>query len=197
MEKQLLYIKHRLKFLWSIIEGVNDFLFKHCYSATLTLNVTDVIADYGNEPFLYRVLRLEDAHRLYLLINNQPAGDLKYFNPHPFDESSIIKQLGKQSFLMMGTFKDGELIGYFFLRFFANKKCFVGRLIDKEYRGQGIGLIMNRIMYETAWRMKFRCQSTISRNNLAVMKAHSGNKHMTVLKELKNDYLLVEFLPEK
>jgi hypothetical protein len=69
-------------------------------------------------------------------------------------------------------------------------------LIDQKYRGRGIGVVMNSIMYETAWRMKFRCLSTISRNNNSVMRAHSGNRNMKVLKELKNDYLLVEFIPE-
>ena len=53
---------------------------------------------------------------------------------------------------------------------------------------------MNFIMYETAWRMGFRCLSTISRNNIAVMRAHAKNPTMVVLKELSNDYLLVEFV---
>ena len=55
---------------------------------------------------------------------------------------------------------------------------------------------MNKIMYETAWRMNFRCLSTISRNNIKVMRAHAKNSAMVVLKELQNDYLLVEFIKE-
>jgi GNAT superfamily N-acetyltransferase len=70
----------------------------------------------------------------------------------------------------------------------------VGRLTDKDYRGIGIGKAMNRIMYETAWRMGFRCLSTISRNNTLVMKAHAENRNMVVLKELAGDYMLVEFV---
>jgi hypothetical protein len=97
---------------------------------------------------------------------------------------------------MMGSFDGNKMTGYFFLRFFANKKCFVGRLIDKDYRGRGIGPVMNNIMYETAWRMSFHCLSTISRNNKAVMRAHAKNRTMIVLKELQNDYLLVEFIRE-
>ncbi len=53
---------------------------------------------------------------------------------------------------------------------------------------------MNFIMYETAWRMGFRCLSTISRNNAAVMRAHSGNRSMRILKELNDGYMLVEFI---
>ena len=95
---------------------------------------------------------------------------------------------------MMGAFDKERLAGYFFLRFFASKKCFVGRIIDKPYRGKGIGNIMNHIMYQTAWRMGFRCLSTISKNNHAVIRAHAKNTSMVVLKELQNDYLLVEFV---
>jgi len=98
---------------------------------------------------------------------------------------------------MMGAFANERLIGYFFLRFFANRKCFVGRLIDADSRGKGIGQIMNNIMYETAWRLGFRCLSTISNNNKAVIGAHAKNPAMVVLKELPNEYLLVEFVRTK
>ena len=94
----------------------------------------------------------------------------------------------------MYAFDGDRLAGYFFLRFFANRKCFVGRILDREYRGKGIGNEMNRIMYRTAWSMGFRCLSTMSKNNRAVMKAHSRNSTMVVLKELQSEYILVEFV---
>ena len=192
----MLFIKHRVGFAWSFIEEGNDITFNIFFKSILEKALSFTFSNFIQGPYQYRRLTSEDAGRLFILIQNQPSSDLKVFKPHPFDELSILKQTSKKSFLMMGAFDDDKLVGYFFLRFFANKKCFVGRLIDKEYRGQGIGEVMNRIMYETAWRMKFRCLSTISRDNNAVMKAHASNKHMIVLKELKNNYLLVEFLPD-
>ena len=56
---------------------------------------------------------------------------------------------------------------------------------------------MNNIMYEISWGMNFHCLSTISKNNKAVMRAHSKNESMIVLKELQNDYLLVEFVRDQ
>jgi hypothetical protein len=88
------------------------------------------------------------------------------------------------------------MIGYFFLRFFINKKCFVGRLVSTEYQGKGVGKTMNAIMYGIAWKMGFRCLSTISKNNHLVLRAHKNNENMVVRKLLDNDYLLVEFLPD-
>ena len=165
MEKLLLFIKHRLRLFWNVIEIINDIIFLVLFKPDLEKKLPEVFTNFSQGPYHYRRLTSEDSRSLFNLINNQPPSDLKYFNPHAFDEVSIIKQMKKKSFLMMGAFNDTFLAGYFFLRFFANRKCFVGRLIDKEYRGKGIGRVMNNIMYETAWSMNFRCLSTISRNN--------------------------------
>lgn len=154
----------------------------------------EVFGELDPEQVNCRKLEREDADTLYHLIDSQPVTELEYFRPHEFDIDSIKRKLRNDSFLMMGLFCDNSLVGYFFLRFFLNKRCFVGRLIDIKHRGKGLGIIMNRIMYETAWRMNFRCFSTISRKNSSVMRAHSKNSRMVVLKELQNDYLLVEFV---
>jgi hypothetical protein len=156
--------------------------------------VVSVIAECKQEPYKFRSLKASDADALFHLIASQPKDDLAYFSPHGFDLQSIQKQFKIKSFLMMGVFDQESLIGYFFLRFFANKKCFVGRLIDRNYRGKRIGLNMNKIMYNISWELGFRCLSTISRNNKAIMKAHGKNSSMIILKELQNNYLLVEFV---
>ena len=43
--------------------------------------------------------------------------------------------------------------------------------------------------------MNFKCLSTISLNNIPVLKAHLKNSMVRVNKELKNNYLLIEFVP--
>lgn len=177
-----------------MIEKLNSLLFSMCYRSRLLNAVDKVFKEYSQPPFEYRKLGMDDAVSLAQLIERQPKDDLLYFQPHRFDLNSLQEQFKKSSFLMMGVF-DGELlVGYFFLRFFANRKCFVGRLIDQKYRGKGMGWIMNDIMYHISWEMGFRCLSTISKNNKAVVGAHKKNSAMVVLKELQNDYLLVEFV---
>lgn len=156
----------------------------------------DVFIQFTNPTFSFKRLNPGDIIKLFDLIKSQPLPDLKYFHPHEFDVKSLRQQLKKKAFLMMGTFDGDRLIGYFFLRFFINKRCFVGRLIDANYRGREIGSVMNNIMYETAWVMKFRCLSTISKHNTAVIRAHSKNPTMVVLKDLQDDYILVEFVKE-
>jgi RimJ/RimL family protein N-acetyltransferase len=192
----LLYIKHNLRFIWSIIEWINDRIFSILYGSELEKVQPEAFKKFTLPPYSSRQLRIDDTDALFRFIQDQDKSDLKYFNAHRFDLISIKKQFKRRSFLPMGIFDGEKLAGYFFLRFFANRKCFVGRFIDKKFRGRGIGNLMNDIMYETAWAMGFRCMSTISKNNTSVMKAHSKNHRMIILRNLKNDYMLVEFVRE-
>lgn len=196
MERILIYIKHNLKPLWRFIELSNDFLFLMFFESRMEKVLSDIFRVYEKEKFEYKRLDSSDSESLYDLIQAQPSFDLQYFHPHEFDLISVRKQFDKNAFIMMGVFDDKKLIGYFFLRCFINKKCFVGRLIDKPYRGSGIGQVMNSIMYETAWSLNFRCLSTICTHNESVMKAHARNPLMKKIKELENDYILVEFIKQ-
>jgi hypothetical protein len=193
MEGFFIFIKHHFSIIWRIIEWGNGFLFSCLYKSSLEQILSNIFQECSKPPFSYRKIDISDCEKLYNMINEQELSDFEYFHPHGFDLPSIRKQFSNRSFLMMGAFEEGTMVGYFFLRFFANRKCFVGRLIHKEFRGKGIGKVMNAIMYEIAWRMGFRCLSTISRKNSAVMRAHAENKNMIVLKELQNNYILIEF----
>ncbi len=194
MEKFFLFIKHNLLPIWRFVEWGNGAFFSLLYKRKLGIITEDVLKGYLPHKLTYRKLELPDAESLYNLIITQDEKDLVYFHPHEFDLKSIIRQLQTKAFLMMGVFDKGRMVGYFFLRFFANKKCFVGRLIDRGRRGEGIGQTMNDIMYEIGWGMNFRCLSTISRKNTSVIRAHAKNPNIKILKELSNDYLLVEFI---
>lgn len=194
MERILLFIKHHFGFLWGIIEWSNGIVFSFIYGSRLSKVLPEIFSETDRSGFIFRKITYHDLQDLYELLNTQDPGDIKYFSPHKFDKPTLERLLKNPSFLMMGAFEDEKLTGYFFLRFFVNRKCFVGRLIDRPYRGKGIGLTMNKIMYETAWRMGFRCLSTISRENSLVMKAHARNSNMVVVKELGKGYVLVEFV---
>lgn len=195
--KILLYIKHHFSFLWQIIEWLNAFLFQLLHARRFKKVITGVNEKFSTGSFSFRVLEHEDLKALHTLINSQASGRLDYFKPHGFDRKSLKKIFRNPSFLMMGAFKGEQLVGYFFLRCFWNRKCFVGRLIDEPFEGKGIGRVMNNIMYNIAWESGFHCMSTISKNNHLVMKSHANNPSMKVLKELDNDYLLVEFVNSK
>lgn len=190
----LIYIKHHFTFLWRFVEGLNSLLYRLLYLKRQQKVVPAVLRESGLPGFTFRVLQQSDLPSLEALIAKQEPGRLAWFKPHGFDGKSLHKAWRNPAFLMMGAFDGPLLVGYFFLRFFWNRKCFVGRLIDQPYEGKGIGRNMNNIMYHIGWRMGFRVLSTISKNNHLVMRSHANNPLMKVLKELDNDFLFVEFV---
>jgi hypothetical protein len=195
--KLLIYIKHHLKPLWGLIEAVNEGLFRLCFAARLKESLKRALDKSETGLFTVRVLQKRDIPLLCNFLHEMEDQQFSFFNPHDFSIRSLERHRRKRSFLMLGVFDQEWLIGYFFLRFFMTKKCFVGRIVDSRYQRKGVGRIMNGIMYQTAWGMDFRCLATISKSNAAVMHAHKRNPHMKLLKALRNDYLLVEFINQR
>ncbi len=177
-----------------MIEWMNAVLFRLLHGSSFKKSINSVINDFELPGFEFRLIELNDLPEIKTLTEKQAAGRLDYFKPHKFDLKALKNVHANPAFVMMGVFEGSHIAGYFFLRCFWNRKCFVGRLIDEPYEGKGIGRVMNKIMYNIVWRSGFRCLSTISKNNHLVMRSHSNNKTMRILKELDNDYMLVEFV---
>ncbi len=146
----------------------------------------------------YQFRMIDSCHLelLYDLIHRQSATRLDYFRPHNFERNDLEKVNRNSAFMMFGVFHQDYLVGYFFLRCFWNRKCFVGRLIDEPFEKQGIGRMMNQIMYQTAWRSGFRVFTTVSQDNEQVMRSHANNPTARIVKPLANRYLLVEFIKD-
>ena len=192
----LLFIKHRLPWLWRPIDWLNTRLYVLLHRKRMAAAVHGAFSEFRLDGFEYRPLTPNDMGQLEDLLERQGTERLRYFQPHRFDLASLLKMQRNPAFLMFGAFRDEVLVGYFFLRCFWNRKCFVGRLIDKESEGNGIGRVMNQIMYHTAWRSGFRCMTTISRDNKLIMRSHANNPHARFVGPLDNGYILVEFVPE-
>jgi hypothetical protein len=194
MIKILLHIKHTYPKLWQIVDRVNGFAFSLVYAQKVNRIVGDLIREFQHETYTIKQLQYDDLRRLEILLKRQPSGRLDYFKPHGFQFSDLKETWNNPAFFMFGVFHEDNLIGYFFLRCFVDRRCFVGRLVDWSYEGKGIGKFMNQIMYNTGWRAGFSVLSTISKNNKMVMKAHANNPSIVVLGELDNDYLFVKFI---
>ncbi|MGY6587750.1 MAG: hypothetical protein ACXIUB_05610 [Wenzhouxiangella sp.] len=191
----LLFIKHRMPWLWRMVDWLNAHLYSLLQRKRMAVQCDRAFEEFGLDGFKFRALVGEDIEQLESLLERQGPDRVRYFQPHGFDQSSLQFMLSNPSFLMFGVFRENLLVGYFFLRCFWNRKCFVGRLIDKPFERQGIGRVMNQIMYHIAWRSGFRCMTTVSRDNRDIMRSHEGNPHARVRQELGNGYILIEFHP--
>lgn len=194
MVRFLLYIKHHLPVIWTIAEQINGWLFLVLHKKKVEKTLQEVLGSPCLEDYIFRQLNFQDLVLLETFLKSQSTERLKYFRPHDFDYQSLLRVHNNPGFLMFGVFDNDEMAGYFFLRCFCTRKCFVGRLLDKKYEGKGIGKEMNRIMYNTGWKSGFRVLSTISSDNSLVMRSHAKNPAITVIRKLKNNYVLVEFL---
>ena len=194
LARTLLFVKHRWPAIWFLIDWVNGRLFRILHSRRLASHAAQVFSEFRLDGFEFRPLGSADLDALKGLLDSQGDERLRYFQPHGFNRSSLARMYHNPGFLMFGVFQGQSLIGYFFLRCFWNRKCFVGRLIDKGHEGLGIGRVMNQIMYHIAWRSGFRCLTTISRDNELIMRSHSNNPHARVVGPLSNGFILVEFV---
>jgi len=194
MIKILLFIKHHFGFLWNLIEAVNGWLVGILYGKLINRNLQLLLSKSYHEKFIYKKLNETDLPILQTFFGNQRPEQFQYFKPHEFTLSALQRLHRNQAFLMLGVFDGEKLIGYFFLRFFLNKKCFIGRIVDDNYQRQGVAKSMNKIMYQTIWQSGFRCLSTISKHNKSIVNFHQKGKNIRILKELPNDYLFVEIV---
>lgn len=196
MTRILLFIKHKLPFLWICVEWLNTLLFRVLHGDRLDRQAEQSLNEFTLPGFELRRVLNNDLDSLHNLLHRQEKARLNYFRPHGFEKRDLKKASRNPAFLMFGVFDGNLMVGYFFLRCFWNRKCFVGRLIDQPYERRGIGRVMNQVMYHTAWRSGFRCLTTVSRDNALVMRSHANNPTARVLKELAGNFLLVEFVPQ-
>ena len=195
MEKILIFIKHNFSFLWKMIELFNSVLLYLMYSRKIKSAVSKFDNYYKiNENFKVKMLNKNDLDILSSFLGMLDSNNFQYFKPHKMDKESIHTVLKKDSMLKFGFYdRENKLIGYFILRLFFNKKCFIGRLVHPDFRGQGIAQDMAKILYCISKEIDFNVYSTISKKNIASLKSHEKVNKYTIEKELEKDFYLIKF----
>lgn len=197
----LIRLKHRHPSIWCLVEWANARVVGIHYGTKLRRSADEALEAKHQDGYRFVLLSSDDAAQLSGFLQAQPRERMRYFNPHAFDERGCKRALANPALRAFGIYSthedaDDKLVGYFFLRCFANRRSFVGRILDASVDGQGLGRLMNQVLYHTAWEAGFRVMTTVSRHNEMVMRSHRNNPHAKLLRELPNEYLLVEFLPE-
>lgn len=192
----LIYIKHHLPFIWAFVEYINSFLFRQLYKGRLEDVYNRYYQGRGDWKYSIRILQLEDMDALHEFFISQPEQSFKYFRPHQFDYRSLVRKNKDKSFIMIGVFHAGKMIGYGFLRCFFNGKAFRGKIVDVDYQGQGVAKQIGAVITDMAALIHLRLFATISKDNVkSIASSRSVNK-IRIVKELPNDYIYVEYLPK-
>lgn len=138
MIRILVFIKHRLKFLWGLIEWFDGLLIRILYWRRINTVADRALVEVSASGLLFRRVKIEDLPELCKFFDRQPESAYAYFKSHAFDWKTLCRLLKNPSFLIMGVFIDKKVVGYFFLRLFLNKHSFTGYLVDQEDQGKGI-----------------------------------------------------------
>ena len=191
MVRFLKWLKMKLPFIWLWIETLNGWLVSLVYGKRIAKAAADVLSHYSAEPFSYRSLTAADIAPLSRMLMSQTDDYMRFFHPHGFDEATLMRLFRNKSVLMLGTFKDDEIIGYYFIRFFANGQCFRGNFVDVNHQGNGMGGIMVKQMTEIG------LFATVSKRNLSSMASTKAYNEIKIIKELPDDDVLIEHLSIK
>lgn len=197
-------LRDHMGWLWEVAEGINSFAFKVRYSAQLK-RVAVVLEKNSTEKVLLREAVVADAEALSAFFAKQPEGDFEYFRPHGFDVKTLKKLLKRTSFMMFVAEplkpaepknpSESQIVGYFFLRSFVHGQSYLGKMVDHEHQGQGIGKQMCKAAMDVALTLGIRMFESINKENMASMRSTGAVLKQVVLQELEHGDLLIEDLP--
>lgn len=179
--------------LWNGVDTINGWLFALRYG-----NKSEEIVRQCNHDISYQIVPLRDcpADDVLAFFEHQPEEAFRFFHPHGFDTKSIERLKRNRAFLAY-MLKDGDtIVGYFFLRSFFWGKCFRGRMVDIDWRGKGIGTLMNRVMNRIGFGLGMRIYETVSKDNIASYKSAVAASQCKIIKEMDNNDLYIEVINE-
>ena len=177
--------------LWNSIDIVNGWFFALRYGSK-----SEEIVQRCNEAIPYKIVPLRDCptDTVVAFFDHQPEEAFRFFHPHGFDKQSIERLKRNRAFLAYILEEGDTVVGYFFLRSFFWGKCFRGRMVDIDWRGKGIGTLMNRVMNRIGFGLGMRIFETVSKDNIASYKSALAASQCKVIKEIDNDDMYIEVI---
>ena len=195
MVRFLKWIKSQMPFIWLWIETINGLIVAILFGKKISAATDNVLSQYAiDTDITYRRLNESDINPLSLMLLSQSDDYLTYFHPHGFDTDTLFRILDNSSYLMMGAFHKEQIVGYHFIRFFANGKCFRGNFVLPQYQGRHIGSTMIKQMTEIGLNAGFRVFATVSKHNLSSMASSKRFSTIRIIEELPNDDILIEHI---
>ena len=180
--------------LWNSISTVNGWFFALRYGSK-----SEEIVRRCDEAIPYKIVSLRDCptDAVVAFFGRQPEEAFCFFHPHGFDRQSIERLKRNRAFLAYILEEGDTIVGYFFLRSFFWGKCFRGRMVDIDWRGKGIGTLMNRVMNSIGFGLGMHIFETVSTENIASLKSAQAASDIRVVKHLPDHDLYIEVLPNK
>lgn len=191
------FLRDKMPFLWNLVDYVNSFLFTLRYGKVLKTVERNLIR--FKEQRGYEVLPINKVNACVLehFFLSQPEESYLYFKPHAFDAKTIKKLQQNKAFLayVLVDTSNGFIAGYCFIRSFFHGKGFRGRMVGIDYRGMGLGTMMNRLLNQIGFGVGLRLFETVNKRNVASYKSALSASNVKVIEEMANGDLYMEILP--
>lgn len=186
-------LRDKLSWLWNLIERLNSMLFSIRYGKRIKG------FSFTTTPEGYEIVEMRDVptEKIVTFFKYQPEEAYTYFRPHGFDSKSIKRLQRNKSFLgyVLQDARNGKIAGYCFNRCFFHGVGYRGRMVSIDYRGQGLGTAMNKMLNQVGFEIGLRLFETVSKDNVASYKSAMSASKTKVVKELPGNELYLEILP--
>lgn len=185
-------VRDKFGWLWQLVERLNAWLFSMRYGRRLGSFFFSEIPE-GYDLVLFRSVPTE---KMVAFFEHQPEEAFTYFRPHAFDTKSIRRLQKNRAFLayVLIDKSNDKIAGYCFNRCFFHGQGFRGRMVDIDYRGKGLGIVMNKLLNDVGFGIGLRLFETVSTDNVASYRSALSASHVKVLKEMSNNELYLEIL---
>lgn len=186
-------LREKIGWLWNLIDCFNAMFFSLRYGKCLK----DFA--FSDIPEGYEIVSMKNipAEKLVEFFGSQPKDAFTYFHPHGFDSKSIMRLQVNKAFLayVLIDKSNAKIAGYCFNRCFFHGQGFRGRMVDIDYRGKGLGTAMNKLLNEVGFGIGLRLFETVSKDNVASYRSALSASNVRVVKEIPNNELYLEILP--
>jgi len=192
-------LKNRIPILWNIIEYTNGLLIHLFYGSMLDEISRKMINSKHLLKYKCERAKITDTDKLYQYMKRLGEEDIVYFKPFEFDKSSISNVLASGTYQLYLVYEtDGNnIIGFFFIRYFINRKCFLGFYVDSEFRSRGIGKAMIRAIADSIHFSCFQLYSTVCEENQASLNAHLSAAPFEIIERLNSNEIVLRLNKHK
>lgn len=192
------FLRDKLPFIWDLVDVLNSGLFSLRYGRKLKSVEAVVLQEYAKATGM-EVVRLREVSKdkLVTFFSAQPEDTYTFFKPHGFDYKSLKKLQRNRSFVAYILMEDGRVAAYCFVRSFFMGKGFRGRMVGIDFRGRGLGTLMNKLMNDIGFGIGLRLFETVSKDNVASYRSALSASSVKVVEELEHNELYLEILKEE
>lgn len=189
------FLRDKLPLFWDLIDILNSCLFLLRYGQKLKSIEGTVLHQYAQKSSM-EVVRLRDVptDKMANFFAAQPEDAYTFFKPHGFDVKSLKKLQRNRSFLAYVLMENGQVSAYCFVRSFFMGKGFRGRMVGMDFRGRGLGTLMNKMMNDVGFGIGIRLFETVSKDNVASYRSALSASNVRIVEELEHNELYLEIL---